>query len=123
MGQTMNDHLAVYRDQTGMEKALEDIREIKERYRSVYVPDKGKTFNTNLLFTIELGFMFDCAETVALSALERKESRGAHTRTDIPDRDDKNWLKHIMVNYTEDGPQIEHLPVVITEWQPEVRSY
>ena len=123
MGKTMNDHLAVYRDQMGMETALADIRDIRERYRSVYVPDKGKTFNTNLMFTIELGFMFDCAETVALSGLERKESRGAHTRTDMPDRDDENWLKHILVKDTDDGPQIEHLPVVITDWQPEVRSY
>jgi succinate dehydrogenase / fumarate reductase flavoprotein subunit len=123
MGKTMNDNLAVYRDQDGMETALSDIRDVREKYRSVYVPDKGKTFNTNLLFTIELGFMFDCAESVALSALERKESRGAHTRTDMPDRDDENWLKHILVKNSDDGPQLEHLPVVITDWKPEVRSY
>lgn len=123
MGRTMNENLAVYRDQAGMETALADIRNIRERYRSVYVPDKGKTFNTNLMFTIELGFMFDCAESVTLSALERKESRGAHTRTDLPDRDDENWLKHILVKDSDDGPEIEHLPVVITDWQPEVRSY
>ena len=123
MGKTMNDNLAVYRDQDGMETALSDIRDVREKYRSVYVPDKGKTFNTNLLFTIELGFMFDCAESVALSALERTESRGAHTRTDMPDRDDENWLKHILVKNSDDGPQIEHLPVVITDWKPEVRSY
>ena len=123
MGKTMNDNLAVYRDQQGMETALSDIREVRERYRSVYVPDKGKTFNTNLLFTIELGFMFDCAESVAVSGLERKESRGAHTRTDMPDRDDENWLKHILVKNSVDGPALEHLPVVITDWKPEVRSY
>ena len=123
MGKTMTDNLAVYRDQQGMETALSDIREVRERYRSVYVPDKGKTFNTNLLFTIELGFMFDCAESVAVSGLERKESRGAHTRTDMPDRDDENWLKHILVKNSVDGPALEHLPVVITDWKPEVRSY
>ena len=123
MGKTMNYNLAVFRDLQGMETALSDIREVRERYRSVYVPDKGKTFNTNLLFTIELGFMFDCAESVALSGLERKESRGAHTRTDMPDRDDENWLKHILVKNSVDGPALEHLPVVITDWKPEVRSY
>ena len=80
-------------------------------------------FNTSLIFTLELGFMLDCAEAVSLSALERKESRGAHTRTDMPDRDDDNWLKHILVKYSEDGPQLEHLPVVVTDWIPEVRSY
>ena len=106
-----------------METALEKIRELKERYNHVSVPDKGKTFNTNLIFTLELGFMLDCAETIALSALERKESRGAHTRTDMPDRDDEHWLKHILVKYTPDGPQLDEQPVVITEWEPQVRAY
>jgi succinate dehydrogenase / fumarate reductase flavoprotein subunit len=123
MGGTMDQHLAVYRDQQGMESALADIRGIKERFTSVSVQDKGKTFNTNLIFTLELGFMLDCAETIAVSGLERKESRGAHTRTDMPDRNDEEWLKHILVKHTPDGPEIEYSPVVITEWQPEVRAY
>ena len=123
LGKAMDTYLAVFREQRGMEMALGSIRSLKERYDAVWVADKGKTFNTNLLFTLELGFMLDCAETIALSALERRESRGAHTRTDIPDRDDGSWLKHILVRRTEDGPQIDHLPVVITEWEPEVRSY
>ena len=123
MGYTMNDHLSVFRNQQGMETALAKIRELKERYTRVAVPDKGKTFNTNLIFTLELGLMLDCAETIVLGALERKESRGAHTRTDMPDRDDRNWLKHILVKRTLDGPQLEHLPVAITQWQPEVRTY
>ena len=123
LGQTMNQHLAVFRNQTGMETALHGTRTIRERYNHVSVPDKGKTFNTNLLFTLELGFMLDCAETIALGALERTESRGAHTRTDMPDRDDDNWLKHILVKRGPAGPEVEHLPVVITQWQPEVRSY
>ena len=123
LGHTMNEHLAVFRDQAGMETALQRIRELRERYSHVSVPNKGKTFNTNLLFTLELGFMLDCAETIALSALERKESRGAHTRTDMPDRDDENWLKHVLVKRGAEGPEVEHLPVVITQWQPEARSY
>ena len=123
MGTAMRDYLGVYRDQRGMEKALSRIGEFKERYARVSVPDKGKTFNTNLLFTLELGFMLDCAETIALSAIERTESRGAHTRTDMPDRDDERWLRHVLVKQTPDGPQIDYLPVVITQWQPEVRSY
>ena len=123
LGKAMDTYLAVFRDQRGMEMALGNIRSLKERYDAVWVADKGKTFNTNLLFTLELGFMLDCAETIALSALERRESRGAHTRTDIPDRDDGTWLKHILVRRTENGPQIDHLPVVITDWEPEVRSY
>ncbi len=123
MGQALNEHLAVYRNQQGMETALAKVRELRERYNSVYVPDKTKTFNTNLMFTLELGLMLDCAEAISISALERKESRGAHTRTDMPDRDDENWLKHILVKQTPDGPAVDHLPVVITEWEPQVRSY
>jgi succinate dehydrogenase / fumarate reductase flavoprotein subunit len=123
LGKTMDRHVAVFRDQQGMETALARIGSLKARYGSVWVADKGKTFNTNLLFTLELGFMLDCAETIALSALERRESRGAHTRTDLPDRDDENWLKHVLVKPGEDGPQIDYQPVVITDWEPEVRSY
>jgi succinate dehydrogenase / fumarate reductase flavoprotein subunit len=123
MGGAMNEHLAVYRDQSGMESALDTVRQLRERYRSVYVQDKGRTWNTNLVFTLELGFMLDCAEAVTLAAIERKESRGAHTREDFPDRDDENWLKHILVEQTEDGPALSEMPVVITQWEPQVRSY
>ena len=123
MGNTMNEHLAVYRNQTGMESALDTVRQLRERYRSVYVQDKGRTWNTNLVFTLELGFMLDSAEAITLAAIERKESRGAHTREDFPDRDDANWLKHILVKPTEDGPALEEMPVVITQWEPQVRSY
>ena len=123
MGRAMNDHLAVYRNREGMDAALDSIRQLRERYRSVYVQDKGKTWNTNLVFTLELGFMLDSAEAIALSAIEREESRGAHTREDFPDRDDENWLKHILVRQTEDGPALEYQPVTITQWEPQVRSY
>ena len=123
MGTTMNDHLAVYRNQAGMESALGAIRQLRERYQSVYVPDKGKTWNTNLVFTLELGFMLDCAEAITLSAIERTESRGAHTREDFPERDDENWLRHILVRQTEDGPALDYQSVVITQWEPQVRSY
>jgi succinate dehydrogenase / fumarate reductase flavoprotein subunit len=123
LGQTMNDHLAVFREQSGMESALQEIEVLRGRFQSVIVHDKGKTFNTNLIFTLELGFMLDCAETVVLSALERRESRGAHYRTDMTDRDDEQWLKHILVRRTLEGPEVEYQPVTITKWQPEIRSY
>lgn len=123
MGRAMNDHLAVYRHRNGMETALDTIRQLRERYRSVYVQDKGKTWNTNLVFTLELGFMLDSAEAIALSAIEREESRGAHTREDFPERDDANWLKHILVRRTDDGPALEYQPVTVTQWEPQVRSY
>ena len=123
MGTAMNKYLGVYRDDSGMKEALNTIRGLKERYGSVPVEDKGHTFNTDLVFALELGFMLDCAETIVVSALERKDSRGAHTRTDYSNRDDQNWLKHVAVTKTDDGPQISHLPVVITQWTPEERKY
>ncbi|MCY4528685.1 MAG: FAD-dependent oxidoreductase [Chloroflexi bacterium] len=124
LGETMNNHLAVYRDEEGMRTAFEKLSELRARYEKVVVHDKGKVFNTNLIFTLELGFMLDCAEAIILGALERKESRGAHTRTDMPDRDDENWLKHILISRTEDGETaVDFLPVKITQWQPQVRSY
>ena len=123
LGQTMNEHLAVFRDADGMEQARDKLGELRERFANVYVADKGKTFNTNLVFTLELGFMLDCAEAVVFSAWSGKESRGAHFRTDMGDRDDESWLKHVLVTRGEEAPSIEYLPVVITQWQPEARKY
>jgi succinate dehydrogenase / fumarate reductase flavoprotein subunit len=123
MGGTMNSHLAVFRNQQGMEEALETIGTLAERYKSVYVADKGKTFNTNLIFTLELGFMLECAEAICIGAIERKESRGAHTRTDFPKRDDETWMKHIMVRKTDEGPKTEFRDIVVTQWEPQIRSY
>ncbi len=123
MGEAMNTHFAVYRDQADMEEGLAKIRDVKKRVTGVYVPDKGKTYNTNLMFSLELEMMVECAEAVAVSALERPESRGAHTRSDFPDRDDENWLKHILVKDSEEGPQISHMDVVITDWTPVERTY
>lgn len=123
MGDAMNEHFAVYRNQASMEEGLAKIQAVRDRVGKVYVPDKGKTFNTNLLFSLELDMMVDCAEAVAVSALERPESRGAHTRSDFPDRDDENWLKHILVSKSDEGPKIDHLDVVITDWTPVERTY
>ena len=123
MGQIMNEHMAVFRDRQGMEGTLAKLVELRGRFAQITVGDKGRTFNTNLVFTLELGFMLDCAEAIALSALAREESRGAHTRTDMPERDDENWLKHILVSRGAEEPAIEHLPVVITQWTPEERKY
>ena len=123
MGTTMHQHLGVFRDHDGMSKALDTVRELKERYSRVPVEDKGRIFNTDLVFALELGLLLDCAETIVVSALERKESRGSQSRQDYPRRDDENWLQHIMVTSSEDGPQVSYQPVVITQWAPEERKY
>tara|TARA_Y100000588_G_scaffold5738_1_gene6931 strand:- start:1907 stop:3583 length:1677 start_codon:yes stop_codon:yes gene_type:complete len=123
MGVTMNEHAAVFRTTEGLQLAQEKIALLKERYKSVPVQDKGSIFNTNLIFALELGFMLDCAETIVIGAKERKESRGAHTMLDYPDRDDENWLKHIRITSTDKGPKVDYIPVKITQWEPQIRSY
>ena len=82
LGETMNKNLAVFRDQAGIEETLRLIPELKARYDQVPVHNKGRVFNTDLVFALELGYMLDCAEAIAATALERKESRGAQFRTD-----------------------------------------
>ena len=124
MGTAMKEHFGVFRDEDGMREGIEKLESVKARAESVYVADKTSTFNTNLLFTLELGFMLECAESIAVSAADRSESRGAHTRTDMPERDDENWLKHIMVTKSSDGsPELNYKDVVITDWEPVIRQY
>ena len=123
LGRAMDRNMGVYRDEEGMQTLLKSLDGYKERYKHVSLQDKGRVFNTDLIFTLELGFMLDCAESIVLGGIGRKESRGAHSRTDYPNRDDENWLKHMLVTRTDDGPEVSHLPVTITKWQPEERKY
>ena len=123
MGDVMSEHVAVFRQEEGMQAALKTVRELEGRYAELSVQDKGRVFNTNLLFTLELGFMLDVAETICISALARRESRGAHYRTDLPERDDEGWLKHTLVYDSPEGPRIDYAPVTITRWPPERRVY
>jgi len=123
MGQSMNQNLAVFRNQAGIEQTLHDLQDLKARYGRVSLDSKGRIFNTDLVFGLELGYMLDCAETIATSALDRRDSRGAQFRTDYAVRDDQNWLKHIVVTRGEAGPEISYAPVSITRWAPEERKY
>jgi succinate dehydrogenase/fumarate reductase flavoprotein subunit len=123
MGRTMNEKVQVFRTEEQLKSGLDDIKALKKRYANVGVESKGKVFNTDLLFYIELGYMLDAAEMVCASAIERKESRGAHYRTDYPKRDDENWLHHIVCTYADSGPQLSKAPVTITRWTPEERKY
>jgi succinate dehydrogenase / fumarate reductase flavoprotein subunit len=97
---------------------------LKEEASSAYIDDRGTVFNQDVLGAIELGYMLDAAETMVVAALERKESRGAQFRTDFPERNDAEWLKHIDITRGEDGtPKVSYSPVTITQWQPEERKY
>jgi len=123
MKAVMFDDVGVFRIEEGMSNAVNKIRELKERFKEVRVTDTGKIFNTELLNAWEMGNLLELAEVVAVSALNRKESRGAHAREDYPKRDDANWLKHTFV-WMEDGkPVIKYKPVVVTKFQPKERVY
>jgi succinate dehydrogenase / fumarate reductase flavoprotein subunit len=124
LGATMNQHVAVYRDEAGLRQAHEVVERLKEESASAYVDDRGTVFNQDVLGAIELGYMLDCAEAIVVAAIERTESRGAQFRTDHPERNDEQWLKHIDITLNGDGtPQISYSPVTITQWQPEERKY
>ena len=123
LGSSNITNLGIFRNEAQMKLAIQKIKDLKTRYAKVGVRDKGSNWNTALIFALELGFMLDISETIAHGALERTESRGAHTRTDFPKRDDANWLKHILVSQTPNGPKSTHLPVVITRWEPMERKY
>src|SRR3954468_16442329 len=123
LGTEMNRNVAVFREQEGLEHALEVVRRLKEEAKTAYVDDKGSVFNQDVLGAIELGYMLDCAECTVVAAIERKESRGAQFRTDFPERNDDEWLKHIDLSANGDSPQVTYSPVTITQWQPEERKY
>ncbi|MCH7859957.1 MAG: succinate dehydrogenase flavoprotein subunit, partial [Candidatus Marinimicrobia bacterium] len=103
MQKVMMAKSGVYRIEAKMIEARDTILELRQRYKGVGVADQSSYFNTELVEAIELGFLLDVAWTITESALQRKESRGAHSRVDFPDRDDKNWLKHTFIHYLEDG--------------------
>jgi len=126
MARDMTKGIGVFRDQASMEGALENLKNVKSRMGGFSIENKGKVFNTDLMFGLELEFMVDCAEAVVAGAMTRKESRGAHFRTDITERDDENWLKHTLMyqdDEAENGVRVELSDVKITQWEPVKRVY
>jgi len=123
MQRLMTHYCSVFRNEKDLEKALAELRDLKEMYGETIIDNRGAAFNTDLTEALELGSMLGLAETILVSALSRKESRGAHYREDYPARDDKNWLKHSLIHKTDDGPRISYKPVTITRFQPTERTY
>ena len=126
MANEMTKGIGVFRDQSSMEGAKAAIDDVSARVPKMSVQNKGKVFNTDLIFTLEMEFMADVGKAIVHSALTRKESRGAHFRTDITERDDENWLKHTLAYQdtdSEDGVRVETSPVTITKWEPIKRVY
>ena len=124
MQDTMEEGAGIYRTEASLASSAEKIQELQERVAKVAISDSSLTFNTELTAAIELSYMLDGAEAIIHSAINRTESRGSHQRTDHPDRDDENFLKHSLA-YREQGgpPRMEYHPVVITRWPPGERVY
>jgi len=124
MMHTMEQHAGIYRTAEGLAEACGKLADLRRRYGRIELHDKTNVYNTDLLQALELGSMLDCAEAVAVSARERKESRGAHQRLDFVERDDQNYLRHSLATYHPgDAPRIDYRDVVITRSQPGVRDY
>ena len=119
----LDEKVGIFRNELDLAKALEMIKEFKNRYREVYVRNKGAIFNQELVNVIELEGMLDVAETICLGAKARKESRGSHFRLDHTQRDDAGWLKHTIITFMPQEPQIDFKPVNITMFQPQKREY
>ena len=123
MQTVMMEKVGIYRNAQDMQAAVDQIQSLRERYRKVRVQDTGQAFNTDLLELIELRNLLDLSLLTAASAVNRQESRGAHSREDFPDRDDDNWLKHTMAYLDGDTVRIDYKTVDTSVWEPKPRTY
>ena len=126
MNETMSANTFIFRDAQGLSKAVDDLMQVRREFDSgAFVMDKSATFNTDLVGALETDFLIDASLALATGALARTESRGAQARTDYPERDDANWLKHTLAWREPDGPpRLDYSrKVTITEFDPQVRTY
>jgi succinate dehydrogenase / fumarate reductase flavoprotein subunit len=119
---TMNEKAYVFRNEKDLVDGLKKLRELKEKTWK-HVDDKASEYNTNFTNVIELDSMFRIAEVILVGAIKRKESRGAHARTDYPARNDKNFLHHTLAYYDDKEPLLKEYPVTITKYKPVERKY
>jgi succinate dehydrogenase / fumarate reductase flavoprotein subunit len=125
--ETMTAHVNVFREREGLQTALEDLREARQAYQDVAVSDPSRTFNTDLIHTMETRNILDIAEALTMGALAREEFRGAHWRKERQERDDENWLKHTLVSWNDGEPELWYKPAILEgesrTYEPKVRSY
>jgi succinate dehydrogenase / fumarate reductase flavoprotein subunit len=124
LADAMYDNAGIFRNAEKLDACKATIMNLRERHaRGLVVHDKGRSFNTDLIQAIELGAMLEMADCLVSGAIERTESRGAHSRTDYPERDDENWLRHTLAYHDEGEVRLDYRPVTITEFEPAVRTY
>jgi succinate dehydrogenase / fumarate reductase flavoprotein subunit len=118
LGKTMSLNLGLVRTEESIQSAKAVVESLKVRAAAVTIQDKGRVFNTDLVQALELQSLLDIAETIIAGALARTESRGAHYRSDFPQRDDVHWLRHTLIRRTPGGPVLTSEPVTITRFPP-----
>ena len=124
MHKSMEECVGIYRTETSLLNAQKEIQTQKDRFKNVKLSDSSSTFNTEFIDALELSCLLDVAESVIQSALQRKESRGSHQRSDFTERDDEQYLSHSLAFQKEnDFPDIKYKPVTITKWPPGERVY
>ncbi|MBU8922529.1 MAG: succinate dehydrogenase flavoprotein subunit [Bacteroidales bacterium] len=119
----MTNKCGIFRDKGTLEELTGDLKKLEERFKNIKIDDKSEKFNSDLLEASELGHMIEFCELIVAGALAREESRGAHSRTDFPDRDDKKWLKHTLAWKEGEKIRFDYKPVTITRFQPQERKY
>ena len=123
LGEVMDRHAGVFRDGKSMREGLDKIHSLMERFGRISIEDKGRVYNSNLINALEVENLLEVAEVVLTGALAREESRGAHSRRDFPERDDKRFLKHTLITRSGGKLKIDYKPVRITHWKPVARVY
>ncbi len=124
LNDTLEEGAGIYRTEDSLQDTCKKVAELRQRYKRLHLDDKSNVFNTNMIYTMELGSMLEAAHAMVNSALQRTESRGSHQRLDYTERDDKNFLKHSLAYHNgDDDPRIDYLDVVITRSQPAERVY
>lgn len=119
----MSEHCGVFRTEEIMREGLAKLQDLKQQYSQIYLDDKDNCWNTELIEAMELQSIMVVGELILTSALNRQESRGAHSREDYPSRDDSNFLQHTLAYYSPAGIDINYMPVVITMFEPKERKY
>jgi succinate dehydrogenase / fumarate reductase, flavoprotein subunit len=119
----MSEHCGVFRTESVMQEGLAKVEEWKQKYEQIYLDDKDTCWNTEIIEALELQNLAIVGEIILSSALNRQESRGAHSREDFTQRDDPNFLKHTLAYYSPAGIDINYMPVVINRFEPQERKY
>jgi len=119
----MTEKVGIFRNKQNLEKALAEIRELRDEYRKVFISGKNLRFSQELINIVEFESMLDLAEVITLGALNREETRGSHCRLEFPQRDDDHWLKHTLVSWQDGKPVLGYKDVRILKYKPAPREY